>query len=222
MNEFIGLPEMASLSEGISALSAMDEKQHELYDEFSSRIEKGFHPFNLVMAGALRRSSALIQGFLLMVDQQNEFAASPFVRMQLDNVLRISAFRLVDGPTALAVHMFEGKEPAKFTPRKHELRDADLRGKLEEKHDYISEIYKARSGYVHLSQHHLIRIIQGWKEHREDNSKIRLGPYEELPPWDDEERRGCVVEFCAATMYLIQEIRELLALNLSDTDSFML
>jgi len=204
--QYSDLPEILSCSEAIEVLAAMEHEHRLMYDRAVKRAKDQLHPIDHVVATALRRSIAFTNGFLSLVDQDNEFAAMPFIRMQLDNVLRVSAFRLVVDPFALATHMIEGKNLPTFNKRKIDLNDSGLRKKLAHKYDYINELYEETSGYVHLSQHHMIRVIEDWEnQDRKEEDEIRFGDIEELPTWSEHHKREALVFFCTATRFLLDE-----------------
>ena len=147
-------PDMITRSQAISALASMKEDHERIYDRAVVRVHNAIHPIDHVIAAAMRRSMALIKAFLMLVDEGNEFAAMPLIRIQLDNVLRISAFRIVDDPYALAKFMLDGKNFQNFDKRKYDFSDKGLRTRLEDPHEYINSLYEQTSGFVHLSRAH--------------------------------------------------------------------
>jgi hypothetical protein len=210
--QYADLPEILTLSEGVEILSAMEDEHQRLYDRAVVRVRDALHPIDHVIATVLKRSIANTKAFLLLMDSGNEFAAMPLIRMQLDSVLRISAFRLVDDAYALATHMLEGKEKFdkyKNPTRKVELHDRALRTPLEAKYEYINELYETTSGYVHLSQHHLISVVKDWDNpNRGEDDRIDFDPVEELPPWKQSHKREAMVFFCVATRFLLDEAKQ--------------
>jgi hypothetical protein len=202
------LPVLFLLGEGIEILAAMQEEHRRPYDRAVARAPDTLNPIDHVIAAVLKRSIANAKAFLLLMDSGNEFAAMPLIRLQLDSVLRISAFRLVDDPYALAKHMIEGEVFHKYKnpTRTVDLCDHALRTPLEAKYEYINELYETTSGYVHLSQHHLIRVVKDWDNlNREEEDKVEFGPVEELPPWKQSDQREAMVFFCVATRFLLDE-----------------
>jgi hypothetical protein len=210
--QYADLPEILMLSEGIEVLASMEAEHRSLYDRVAARARDAVHPIDHVVATVLKRSIANARAFLLLMDTGNEFAAMPLIRMQLDSVLRLSAFRLVDDPSALARHMLEGEVFHKYNnpAGKVDLRDGALRTPLEAKYEYINELYGTTSGYIHLSQHHLIRVVKDWDNpDRGEDDEVEFGPIDQLPPWKQSDKREALVFFCVATRYLIDETREL-------------
>jgi hypothetical protein len=209
--QYADLPEILTLSEGVEILSAMEDEHRRLYNRAVVRVHDPIHPIDHVIATVVKRSIANTKAFLLLMDSGNEFAAMPLIRMQLDSVLRISAFRLVDEPYALAKHMIEGEVFHKYKnpTRKVDLHDGALRTPLEAKHEYINDLYETTSGYVHLSRHHLIRVVKDWDNlNRGEDDRIEFGPAEELPPWKQSDKREAMVFFCVATRFLLDEAKE--------------
>ncbi len=191
--------------------SAMREEHRRIYDRAVGMAKDDLHPIDHIIAAALKRSQAFTQAFLSLVDQGNEFAAMPFIRMQLDNVLRISAFRLVKDPYALAWFILEGNKLDKFD-KKINLSDFGLRRNLDPKYEYINELYEEHSGFVHLSQHHLVRAVEDWeKPNRAEYALFSFGEVDDLPAWSEEHKKEALIFFCTATRYLLDEADEVQA-----------
>src|SRR4051794_36353616 len=95
------LPEIPSRSELIGMLNGMREDHRRIYDRAVVRVHPELHVIDHFVAIAMRRSVAMIRGFLLLIDDGNEFAAMPLIRLQLDSLLRVSALTVVDDPFAL-------------------------------------------------------------------------------------------------------------------------
>ena len=205
------LPELPTLKQAINELAELREVQEQLYALAVSKLRPDTHPTLLVVMAALKRSHALTQGFLLLVDARNEFAASPLVRMQLDSVLRLSAFRVLDKDKQedLILHILKGEEPYKFDKR---FSDSKLRESLARTYSEIDSLYKRSSGYIHFSRDHIIRSMVGWKKRGMSIEDVRYGPLDEMPDWDDQEWRSCIFEFCLVTHYLTEEVIELLGI----------
>ena len=206
-------PECFSRSDAINILAGMAEEHSRFYDRAVVRVHDPIHPIDHVIATVLKRSVALTQAFLHLWDQGNEFAAMPLIRLQLDSVLRISAFRLVDDSMPLTLHMAEGEEPFHKFEIKDEndkrigLRDSDLRAKLKDKYEYLDSIYEQTSGYVHLSRDHLLRVVEDWdKPDRKEDERLDFGNLDDLPQWGEVHKREALLLFCTATRYLLNEI----------------
>jgi hypothetical protein len=203
-------PEIPSRSELIGMLSGMREDHQRIYDRAVVRVHPELHAIDHFVAIAMRRSVAMIRGFLLLMDDSNEFAAMPLIRLQLDSLLRISALAVVDDPFALAKYMLEGNDLPKYDKKRYDLSDAALRKRLEGKYDDIDRLYKITSGYVHLSNHHLIRMIDDWTNpDRKEDEAIQFGELEELPAWREEDKKNALFLFCVATRYLLDEAAEI-------------
>jgi hypothetical protein len=220
--EYADLPEILTLGEGVEVLAAVEDEHGRLFDKAVVRDHNEVHAIDHIIATVLKRSIAHIRAFLLLMDSGNEFAAMPLIRMQLDSVLRISAFRLVNKPSALAQHMIEGNKFDKYkeNDNKPDLRDKALRTPLEVKYEYINELYEMTSGYVHLSQHHLIRVVKDWdKPGRAEDERVEFGSIEELPSWKQSDKREAMVLFCATTRFLLDEADEVLSAPRSEESS---
>jgi len=212
--QYVDLPEMLTLSEAVEILADMEEEHRRLYDQATVKVQDPIHPIEHIVATVLRRSIANMRGFLLLIDSGNEFAAMPLIRMQLDSVLRISAFRLVDDAYDLANHMIEGKKFDKYkNPNsKVELHDRALREPLEAKYEYINNLYEETSGYVHLSRDHMVRVLKGWDNpNRGDDDRLEFAAVDDLPLWREKDKRQAMLFFCVATRFLLDEAKEVLS-----------
>lgn len=167
---------------------------------------------HLVIA-ALKRSDALLDGFVSLVDSRNRFSAVPLIRMQLDSAMRVHACGLVSDSDAFVKHILEGNEPRKYA-NKPQLSDKFLHEQLTEKYPFTSDLYRDTNGFIHLSNHHLFGIFN-WDELQD--GEFVLTDHECLPSWSEELRKGDVVSMIWATHVLTEECQELLKDRLGGT-----
>jgi hypothetical protein len=201
------VPEKRTTSGLIEDLASTIEWHERLFSDVAARATNDLHPVDHVIAAVLRRSMSLIRGFLLLADQGNEFAAVPLIRLQLDNVLRVSAFRIVDDPFELGSFMLGNKPLQNFKHRKQRLTDKFLRDTVAGSFRYLDESYELTSGYVHLSIHHLVRVIDDWKRpDRKEDDPVSFGCLSEMPAWDPVDKREAVLLLLSGTIYLLKAI----------------
>jgi hypothetical protein len=87
-------------------------------------------------------------------------AAAPLLRCQLDNGLRFFASTLVDDPHALAGNIANGTPVYKMKDRNGRfMRDDYLKKQLTIEVPWAEALYHQASGYVHLSEQHIINTI---------------------------------------------------------------
>lgn len=198
-----------STSQLVSALATMRDEQHQLLDQLIPRDRRPVDAVGHLLVAVLRRSLALAEGFLLLVDQGNRYCALPLVRLQLDNAMRVFACSIAPDPSALIRHTLEGKELHKFAYKgKEKLSDAVLHTELSKSYPLCSEVYKHSAGYIHLSRQHMFEVF--------DIADLKQGEaffvdYHELPHWPEEERSGAIVDFLWATDVLLEESKKLAA-----------
>lgn len=119
-------------------------------------------PIEIIMASALQRSRHLLQAYIGLLEQKNLTAASALIRMQLDSAMRINACSLVDDPMKLW-DVFKNDRPWRevISTEGKPLTDGYLRDKLSEHFEWAADVYKAMSGYIHLSRPHLEATTEG-------------------------------------------------------------
>jgi hypothetical protein len=196
------LPTNADL---VASLANMRDEQDGVLEEIGKSPDLRDAVDHLVLA-ALRRSEALMDGFVLMVEHRNGFCAIPLVRLQLDSAMRVHAMSRVEDPTALGLHMLEGKPLGTFDDRNGErLTDAFLHQELNKKYEHVSDVYRHTSGFVHLSGHHLVGVLDT-AEIRTSN-RVLIADIHEPTPWSDDDVQDALLNFLWATQALLDECR---------------
>lgn len=195
----------------IQALTSFREEHSEMLDRCLKCGTTPNDPRDHLIAAALWRSTALIEGFLLLVDTKNRFAAVPLIRLQLDSAMRIHACSRVANPQDFVRHMLEGGEPKKFSQHDGEqLSDSFLHKQLTEQYPTTSDLYKDTNGYIHLSNHHLFGIFNFEKLR---DGELIIADYKNLPPWNEEQRKEAIVSMLWATDVLTKECKVLMKLT---------
>jgi len=118
------------------------------------------YKIDILALAVLNRSLALLRGFCDLVEGRNMIAAAPLLRCQLDNGLRFFASSLVDDPHAFAADIAKGTPVYKMKDRNGQfMRDGYLKQKLALEVPWAEALYDQASGYVHLSEQHIINTI---------------------------------------------------------------
>lgn len=136
-------------------------------------LDPGIFSLDLFITAVARRSYHLVDGFLALFDEWNVIGAAPILRMQLDNLTRLSYVSRAPRADEVADAVISGVE---F----RQMRDADgkrlLDGRLvelaAEHHPWLAPVYEATSGWVHLSPVHL---YTSWKVTEEPDGPMLSG-----------------------------------------------
>ena len=146
----------------------------ELVKRFLS-LDPGLFTLDLFITAVARRSYHLVDGFLALFDEWNVIGAAPILRMQLDNLTRLSYVCRAPRADHVAEVVINGVE---F----RQMRDGDgkrlLDGRLVElageHHPWLPPVYEATSGWVHLSPVHL---YTSWKVTDEPDGPVLSGRF---------------------------------------------
>lgn len=154
------------------------EKLNDAHLEQGKAIMKAFggavYAFDLLSFAVLNRSMSLTSGFITLMRKDNFVAAAPLIRIQLDNFLRYVAGWLVSDPHGFAVKILSGKHIKNIkTKEGKRMTDRFLVDEFSKEFKWIKSVYKNTSGYIHLSDKHmLINITELDSKQRTITSKI--------------------------------------------------
>ncbi len=197
----------------VEALKSFREEHSEMLQRCLKHSGIPTDPQGHLIAAALQRSTALIEGFLLLVETGNRFAAVPLIRLQLDSAMRIHACSLVAAPQDFVRHILEGGEPRKFSQHDgRQLTDGFLHNQLTAKYPTTSDLYRVTNGYIHLSNHHLFGIFD-FDKLCDAELVIANGKYRS--PWNEEHRKGDVISMLWATDVLTEECKAMMTATIS-------
>lgn len=127
------------------------------------------HPMDMVIIGIVKRCLSTTSALEKLVLEWNMTCARAVLRMQLDTVLRLSAFWLSTDLQKMAMDVMGGKQINKMKDRDNcKMTDSYLFQKLGERFDWIPRVYKYTSGYIHFSERQLFDPIN------EINNKERI------------------------------------------------
>lgn len=171
------MDEMASkLYSLIEEMATYGKKYVDLSGEIIKADNQNMYTMDLLSTAIANRAIQLINGFHLLIKDENYLCAIPLIRLQLDNALRFYAFFLVKSRDNLFSHFIEGKPINRYRDIKNNLlTDNYLAINLDKLFNGVLETYKNTSGHIHLSDQHLFAT----KELRTDKSKpirVAVGP----------------------------------------------
>lgn len=150
-----------------------------------------FYGLDYLAYAVLKRSLALIFGFCTLIRAKNFVCAGAVVRLHLDSLLRFAATTLVEKPHELATEVLKGQQIRKLRDRNgHLLTDQYLVSQLSVQNPWIARVYKATSGYIHLSSKHIFNALR--HNHGKGHGSIAISKEDEFV--SDENR----IEACLA------------------------
>lgn len=120
------------------------------------------YPFDLFAHGAINRSLALSAGFRTLIRDRNLICAGAILRLQLDTAIRFFAGFIVDKPHDFATEVLKGTPSRKMKDKNGQpMTDWYLVTQLAKEYPWIEPLYKKTSGYVHMSDTHILSTFDG-------------------------------------------------------------
>lgn len=118
-------------------------------------------PLDLLAVAALNRSLSNSSAFTQLVRSENYLTAASLVRRQLDTFLRFFAAYQVSDPHEFAISVLAGTEVRKLKDRSGSfMTDRHLVESVAPEFPWVPSVYKATSGFIHLSDKHIYSTIQ--------------------------------------------------------------
>jgi hypothetical protein len=115
-----------------------------------------------------------------LIWERNIHALAPLIRVQLDSLLRLHAYRIVESMDALARHVMAGNSLRKFKDRDgNPLTDRFLVDNLKEVLPWIESVYETLSGWIHFSEAHVFSAIRPGETDR--SFVAAVGDLEDIP-----------------------------------------
>jgi len=130
---------------------------------FSEHLERAdgthFYTTDLFMFGLMDRNIGLVEALPGLINDKNIHALAPLLRVQLDGLLRLHAFRIVEKPDDLVRHMIKGGELRKFNDKEGKsLTDRQLVNSLKAELPWVESMYDTLCGWVHFSESHIFAV----------------------------------------------------------------
>lgn len=129
---------------------------------------------DIVLMSVINRSLDLIDGFLATYDRWNLSTAAPQVRMQVDNLLRVTLLHLAPAGSVTDMllsgeQLSKSVDPLAPAGKKFKLTDQRLREHAAPMFDWLDLVYEKASGWVHFSGVHIGVTMQV-----DDDGKIEV------------------------------------------------
>lgn len=174
---------------------------------FANHIEAAdgatFYSTDLIMFGLLNRNLALLRAMPSLIKERNIHALAPLLRVQLDGLLRLHAYRIVESMDALARHVMAGNSMRKFKDRDGKpLNDKHLVNHLKEEIPWIEPVYDTLSGWVHFSESHIFSAVRPGEA--ESSFVAAAGDFEDVPDALFVEATDAIEAIHAATAELMR------------------
>jgi hypothetical protein len=134
------------------------------------------YPMDILATGALNRTLAVLSGFCRMIEERNLVCAGALLRLQLDTALRFYASFRVAKPHDFAVRVLAGTPVSKMKDSAgNRLTDHFLVTCLAEDYEWLPRVYHETSGYVHLSEKHLLAPFSPDPDGQERTLRTHVG-----------------------------------------------
>jgi hypothetical protein len=192
-----------NINEAIKTLSEANELHLELGKKMLEAYQGAIYHMDLFAAAVLNRSLYLIEGFSKLIIDRNYISAVPLLRLQLDNALRFQAAWLVDEPNQFVADVMKGKKIKNIKDSHgNMMTDKYLVSKLSKEYNWIEKVYKDASGFIHLSETHILNAIHHGEEEREFIVNIGRGKI----PIPDETFLNLIGAFMETTKIVLKYI----------------
>ncbi len=106
---------------------------------------------DLFLSGVLQRSLHVVRGFLTTFDDWNIVCAAPLVRLQIDNLIRVSYVSRHRASDDIAGQALDTEFRRMVDEHGKKLYDNQLVREANRHHPWVKAVYEASSGWIHLS-----------------------------------------------------------------------
>lgn len=160
-----------------------------------SAITPHLETFDFLLIAALNRTVNISKAYTTLIRDNNFIAAAPLVRINLDTLLRLYASIVSEfDRNAFASKVIGGEliKKMKFAGTKKDLRDDTLYLELSkvEGMEWVSDIYKAGSSFIHFEKSHIFSSLKIADE-KERTLNMTIGFHDEFIP--ESEKSGSAV-----------------------------
>ena len=160
-----------------------------------SAISQNMEDFDLLLIAALNRTVNISKAFTCLMRNNNFIAAAPLVRINIDTLLRLYASIISEyDRNTFASKVMAGEliKKMKIRDTKKDLRDDTLYLELSkiEGMEWVTDIYKAGSSFVHLEKSHIFSSLKIANEN-ERRINMSIGFHDAFIP--ESEKYGSVV-----------------------------
>ena len=198
-------PQGPTVKERLAAFDELEKRQLKLCQAMYQADGGKLYPVDLLAAAALNRSIALSAGFRMLIAARNMICAGAILRLQLDTALRFFAAFLVEKPHEFAMSVLNGTKVSMLRDRSgHLMKDGYLVSQLSRQHPWLKRVYHETSGYVHLSNKHIMSIFE---QVNEGDRTVRMKVSAMDKPMPEELYVEAIEAFRAATGALIEYVQ---------------
>ena len=170
-----------------------------------SACDASLYPADVLAIAVANRALSLLNGFLLLVRNGGYIAAAGILRMQLDNVLRLSGVTAAADPHDVANQIINGKPLSKIKDAQGQnMRDARLREVAVARLPWVEKTYSLSSGYVHLSEQHILHVLQRSPLNADGQRELSIGSDDAY--LKEDQREDLVATFHTVTLEVIATI----------------
>jgi hypothetical protein len=137
-----------------------------------------------------------------MIQERNLICAGSLLRLQIDTALRFYAAFLVNDPHQFAISILEGTEVRRLRDQDgKKMTDAYLVERLSKEFDWMARVYKEASGYIHLSNKHLLSAFT-ISDADKGSFEVKVSPIDK--PLSDDVYIEAIEAFSAATQVFMR------------------
>lgn len=173
---------MQKVKDCIKNLRELEKEHTAMGMEIMKAAEGAIYPLDLLAISVLNRSVCLLVGFCDLMEKENFVAATPLLRLQLDNLLRFHAAWLVKDPHDFSTDILKGFQINKMKDREGNIMsDRYLVDKISGEYPIMKDIYKHTSGYIHLSDKHMFNSF-GSKKDETGRFNTKVGSKDSFVP----------------------------------------
>lgn len=176
------------------------------------RLAEGtrFYLTDLVIFGLINRNLGLLRAMLALVKERNIHALAPLLRVQLDGLLRLNAFRLVSSMEELAKYVMSGNSLRKFRDQDGQLlTDSYLVKVLKQDESWVEAMYESLSGWIHFSESHIFSAASPGET--DGSFVLAVGELESIPEQLFIEATGAIEVIHSSTAELVENYFKRLA-----------
>jgi hypothetical protein len=147
------------INEHLESLKVYEQQHFVAAQNIINAYGNTVYYLDVLAIAVIKRSLALVSGFCSLIEARNFTCAAPLIRLQIDNCLRFYAASLVNNPHQFARQVMEGTPVRRLRDTNNRpLTDAYLIEKLSERHPELRDLYEEMSGYIHLSDKHILSM----------------------------------------------------------------
>jgi len=188
------------LKERFEDLEQLKKDHVEIAYEFIKVAEGNMFITDFVFLAFLKRSLDILEGIKCLTNQWNFIAATPLLRLQLDNLLRLVYIMKLEDPDKISQVIWKGNSFRKIKDSNgKKLTDSRLCSHAKEYYPRIDDVYNKTSKFIHFSNEHIKAIIQNFDK---DEGIINFFVGAGNENWPEED----ISDFLDSTIFITKEI----------------